>query len=138
MTTEQRLQQLIAAGASFTPYARPSETQPLAAAHILTSGELWFCALWPENEFAQHWRSFASVEDGGHYLAFKDSAGRPLFTVAPLDPDEREAAQWPRWHSDDAEARTGRRFVETLTLGVQQHIAANDPDQRPGESPKTL
>lgn len=124
MTTEQTLQALITAGASFTPWARPSETVPLAAAHVLTSGDLWICALWPENEFAQHWRSFHHVEVTPGSLVFRDKMSLPLFAVASLDADERAATQWDRWQmNEDEETKTSRAFVRSLEVGVLHQLA---------------
>lgn len=118
---EERLQDLVARGAGFTRVLdTPAHTTPLAAAHLLpNSQEVWICGIWPENEFAQHWRSYETVEDHLHYVSFHDAKGALLYTVGELDPDEKEEVNWPRWIAgDDAETRTARAFVRALEVQI--------------------
>jgi hypothetical protein len=115
MSLEEQLQELIAYGAGFCTRVRRAPVVPLAAAHILTTGEIWYCDLWPENEFAMNWRAFHKAETFVGGITFQSSCGTPLFTVSWLDPTEAAACQWKRWKDgQDEEARAGRALVRTL------------------------
>ena len=84
MSTETRLQELLAVGAVFKGYVSPSDAIPLAAAHIAESGELWICPLWPKSNPATKRYAFSNIEDRGRYFAFKNAENQPVCSIAPL------------------------------------------------------
>lgn len=91
------LDTLIREGATLTEYGIPGSTRPLAAAAWKDS-VLWFCDLWPENEFAQHRLTGTLLEHGSMLLL--QGADRVVAVIAPMDEDERDSAAWAKWHSD--------------------------------------
>jgi hypothetical protein len=115
---ENLLQQLVAQGAGIF-FVSATHTQPIAAAHLLPGGVLWYCSLWPENEFDQHFLEFAQIaEDQGNLNVF--NFGQLNATVSPLDPDERTGAMWDKWTGDSASARDGRAYVALLETAALQ------------------
>lgn len=109
---DAHLQQLIEAGAGL--YTIDAQvTRALAAAYY--GHELfWHCELWPENEFAAHFmRPVRLVLDGGNINIMRE--GRLFGTIAPLEPEERQAARWDRWHAGtDPDVRRLKSFVAAL------------------------
>jgi hypothetical protein len=132
-TIEERLQEMVSQGAGFTRVREtPAHTMPLAAAHLLPQArEVWVCSVWPDNEFAQHWREYDHVEDHQHFISFHDAKGGLLYTIGELDPEEKEAARWEQWTTgDDAATRTSRAFVRALEVQI---IGTDRPKQKGGE-----
>ncbi len=93
MTT---LDNLIRNGATLTEYGVPNSTRPLAAA-AWKDGVLWFCDLWPENEFAQHKLTGTLSEDGDMLILRNENY--IVAVIAPMETDERESAMWAKWDS---------------------------------------
>ena len=109
-----KLQELCAGGAALH-YVLETAPRPLAAAHFTAGdGELWFCQIWPADDFDQHWLDFARAEIDGANINFHNFGGL-VATIAPLEDEERRACQWDRWISaTDPEAVRGRAFVKRL------------------------
>ena len=132
MKHEDFLQQLIAKGARYIPAGKNGHERmmPLAAAHILDSGEIWLCRLWPENEFHQLWCHFDRSEMLEGYpsqgsvtaprLELLDWRGKWRGCVEQMEEAECERHQWSRWSSTspDEVTTTARAFVRALEVGI--------------------
>lgn len=106
-----KLEQLISQGATITFFGDLSGSTPLAAA-AWRAGVLWFCDLWPENEFAAHHMHGTLVEHNGMFILHTN--GQAAAVIAAMDPDEREQFLWQEWGGQDMRAAEMRSFAEAL------------------------
>lgn len=103
-----KLEALITSGATLTLISFLGGVTPLADA-FLSEDQLWYCALWPESEFDAHWVDVAKVTEDQGMLNGYDAAGELMFTIAPMEDDEREESQWEIWHENAG--KEDRAFV---------------------------
>lgn len=120
-----RLAQLVVRGATLTlsPHAFPAPrgTYPLADAAWTDDG-LYYCILWPPDEFATHVLPVESVEDDGN-LNLYDPDGRRLGTLAEMEPDERDLFHWADW------VRAGRADAAEFLDRQRQRVFAAGGDE---------
>lgn len=104
---EHHLRDCVGSGATIT--FRDGTTLPLADAFFLSPGRLWYCLLWPENDFAQHWLTFRKVTSDSGMLLFTEKKGA-LTVIAPMEDGERDQWKWDAWQH----ATHLHRFVADL------------------------
>lgn len=116
MTPENHLSQLIVAGATLTLTGGNGPTGPhfLAAAELRPGGLAWV-ALWPRDEFDRHVTAAGAAEVEGPYLNLYDAAAGSLVgTIAPMEPEERQAAAWDAWDAGRGDAPALKIFAAEI------------------------
>lgn len=110
---EAALQALIAKGATLT--LPQLVVVGLADASFLKERTLWYCEMWPESEFAQHWVEIkdARLLHDGAMIEFNFATGGSA-VIAEMDPDERDEWQWEKWKQADRP----KAFVESLKVAA--------------------
>lgn len=104
------LKNLIASGAALDTNELGFPATLLADAVFLDDRHLWFCGVWPENDFAQHWIEFEEAKEQDGLIILKN--GERLYSIAPMELGQRELARWDKWIGDDG--RDLRQFVAGL------------------------
>lgn len=120
-----RLAQFVVRGATLTlseaAFPAPPGTYPLADAAWTDEGLYW-CILWPGDEFATHVLPVASVEGDGN-LNLYDPDGRLLGVVAEMEPDERDLFHWADW------VRAGRAAAAEFLEWQRERVFAAGGDE---------
>jgi hypothetical protein len=108
----QRLEALIREGATIT--LADGTTLGLADAAFVTDKRLWYCTLWPQDEFATHRLDITAVTElyGGTMLELLGAGGR-VGVIAPMEPDERENWRWEAWQKE-RESESMSDFLRTV------------------------
>lgn len=99
----------VSAGASLT--LPDGLTLALADAMILNDGRLWYCEIWPRDDFAQHWLECRTIDYSirSNQIRLTLEKRAPA-VMAPLDGYQRIEWNWHAWTQD----KGMRAYVEQL------------------------
>jgi hypothetical protein len=126
----KQLAELIRLGATITIVEGtgngPGRTVGLAAAKFYSDDinqlTLWYCDLWPENDFSQHWLTydFLDVQMAAVIVLFKGRQKKLITaSIALMEPEERENMNWQRWKDNaDETTQQAHLFVSQLAAGI--------------------